>query len=173
MNGKGIKVKEANKWVRGVVGLLSCPIIESSFNILHLFVVYYTNNKFGLLKVKQIYIYIYMIAFILCINIFGENKGDPRLACRFRAGRWNRGDDRQMGLRGPLHAFHFSPFFTYPAIPIPRRLFCVTSPAEKLKFHIFFFTFYCFSIKEKVNFLLSLVWLVLSWMFSKLMCCGS
>ena len=54
---KESKVKEANKWVRGVVGFLSCPIIESSFNILHLFVVYYTNNKFGLLKVKEIYIW--------------------------------------------------------------------------------------------------------------------
>lgn len=115
MNGKGIKVKEANKWVRGVVGLLSCPILESSFNIWHLFVVYYTNNRFGLLKVKERnkYIYIWLYLF-LCINVFGENKGDPRLACHFRAGRWNRGDDRQMGLRGPLIAFHFSPFLLIP-----------------------------------------------------------
>lgn len=74
MNGKGIKVKEANKWVRGVVGLLSCPILESSFNIWHLFVVYYTNNRFGLLKAKERNKYIWLYLF-LCINVFGENKG--------------------------------------------------------------------------------------------------
>lgn len=79
MNGKGIKVKEANKWVRGVVGLLSCPILESSFNIWHLFVVYYTNNRFGLLKVKErnkyIYDCIYFYVLMFLVKIRGSSSG--------------------------------------------------------------------------------------------------